>query len=74
MQSLVHLIILLVLFAIVISLGSALYHLARGPSRGDSQKMVRALSVRIGLSLALFFLLMILWYAGFIEPHGLQPH
>jgi len=74
MQSLVHLIILLMLFAIVVSLGSALYHLTRGPGHGESRKMVRALSIRIGLSLALFFLLMIAWYAGLISPHGLQPH
>jgi Protein of unknown function (DUF2909) len=71
MQSLLHLVILLMLLAIVVSLGTALYHLARG--QGDSRKMVRALSIRVGLSLALFFLLMIAWYAGLIVPHGLEP-
>ncbi len=70
MQSLLHLVILLMLLAIVVSLGSALYYLARG--QGDSRKMVRALSIRVGLSLALFFLLMIAWYAGLIVPHGLE--
>lgn len=73
MQSLVHLVVLLMLLAIVVSLGTALYHLTRGPGRGDSRKMVRALSIRVALSLALFFLLMIAWYAGLIAPHGLQP-
>ncbi|MGB6452579.1 MAG: twin transmembrane helix small protein [Steroidobacteraceae bacterium] len=71
MQSLLHLVILLMLLAIVVSLGTALYHLARG--QGDSRKMVRALSIRVGLSLALFFLLMIAWYFGLIVPHGLEP-
>jgi hypothetical protein len=32
--------------------------------------MARALSVRIGLSIALFVLLMIAWYFGGISPHG----
>jgi hypothetical protein len=32
--------------------------------------MARALSVRIGLSIALFVLLMIAWYFGGIAPHG----
>ncbi len=73
MQSLVHLVILLMLLAIVVSLGSALYHLTRGSGPDSSRKMVRALSVRVGLSLALFFLLMLAWHAGLIEPHGLQP-
>ncbi len=73
MQSLVHLVVLLILLGILISLGSALYHLTRGPSDGDSSKMVRALAIRVGLSLALFFLLMLAWYAGLIQPHGLQP-
>jgi len=73
MQALVRLFIIVVLFAIVVSLGSALYHLARGPGRGDSRKMVRALTVRISLSLILFFLLMAAWYVGLISPHGVQP-
>ena len=35
---------------------------------GDSKKMVRALTVRIGLSVALFMLLMVAWYFGLISP------
>jgi spore maturation protein SpmB len=73
MQALVRLFIIVVLFAIVVSLGSALYHLARGQGPGDSQKMVRALTVRITLSLILFFLLMAAWWVGLISPHGVQP-
>ena len=73
MQALVHLIVIVVLFAIVVSLGSALYHLARGPGTGDSRKMLRALTVRISLSVILFVLLMAAWYAGLISPHGVQP-
>ena len=73
MQTLFRLIVIVVLFAIVVSLGSALYHLARGRGQGDSRKMVRALTVRISLSIVLFVLLMAAWYAGLISPHGVQP-
>ena len=34
--------------------------------------MLRALTLRISLSVALFVLLMIAWRAGLITPHGLQ--
>ena len=58
------------LIAIVASLGTALYHLASG--RGDSQKMVRALAIRVALSIALFVLLLYAWRSGLIAPHGIQ--
>jgi Protein of unknown function (DUF2909) len=44
-----------------------------GSGKGDSGKMLRALTLRIALSLLLFLLLMIAWRAGLIAPHGLQP-
>ena len=65
----IKLLIMLMLAGIVASLGVALYHLATG--RGDSGKMLRSLTVRIGLSVALFLLLMIAWRLGLIRPHGL---
>ena len=64
----IKILILGVLFAIVVSLGSALFHLSRG--KGDPQKMVRALTIRVGLSVVLFILLMLAWYNGLISPHG----
>lgn len=73
MQAFIRLFVIVMLLAIVVSLGSALYHLARGPGRGDSRKMLRALTVRISLSIILFILLMAAWYAGLISPHGVQP-
>lgn len=57
------------LLAIVASLGSALFHLVT--DKGDSKKMVRALTLRIALSVALFLLIMLGWYLGFITPHGI---
>jgi DUF2909 family protein len=67
--------IILMLVLIVGSLGKALFHLSgRGqisPSeqQAESRKMVRALTFRIGLSVALFVLLMIAYYEGWIAPH-----
>jgi cytochrome bd-type quinol oxidase subunit 2 len=65
----VKILIVLMFVAIVVSLGSALFHLSR--SGGDSRKMARALTLRVGLSVGLFILLMIAWAAGLIRPHGL---
>jgi hypothetical protein len=65
----IKILIVITLFAIVISLGSALFHLSSG--KGDSKKMARMLTIRVGLSLALFILLMLAWYNGLITPHGI---
>lgn len=55
--------------AILASLGIALAALFR---RGDhSQTLLRALTVRVSLSVLFFLLLMLGWYLGVIEPHGL---
>lgn len=66
---LIQIFVVVVLVGIVVSLGSALFHLS-APDR-DPQKMVRALTWRISLSVALFLLLMLGWYFGLINPHGL---
>ena len=52
------------LIAIVASLGSALWYMLR-PGK-DPKRMVKALSVRVGLSVTLFLILMISYYFGFI--------
>lgn len=56
------------MLGILISLGSALFHLMT--DKGDSKKMVRALTVRVGLSVGLFLVLMAAWAAGLIQPLG----
>jgi hypothetical protein len=66
----IKILIIVILFGIVGSLGSALFHLSSG--KGDSKKMARALTIRVGLSLILFILLMIAWYNGLITPHGVS--
>jgi cytochrome bd-type quinol oxidase subunit 2 len=63
--------VVLALIGIVVSLGSALFHLVT--DKGDSKKMVRALTVRIGLSVSLFIVILAAWAMGIITPHGVVP-
>ena len=57
-------IVILFLVLIVGSLFSALYYLVR--DKGQGERMVKALTVRITLSVTLFVLLMLGYYFGFI--------
>jgi hypothetical protein len=57
-------VVILFLTFIVGSLFSALYYLVR--DRGRGERTVRALTVRITLSVTLFVLLMLGYYFGFI--------
>ena len=57
-------IVILFLIAIVASLASALYFLIA--DRGGSKRTVKALALRVGLSLTLFILLMAGYYFGLI--------
>ncbi len=59
-------IVLLLLF-ILFSLGSALYFLVH--DKGGSDRIVKALTWRIGLSLLLFVILIIAFAMGWISPH-----
>lgn len=61
-------IIVLFLLSIVFALGSALYFLIK--DQGNSTRIVKALTWRIGLSVALFILLIIMYLLGWIEPHS----
>lgn len=65
-----RLFILFFLAVILYCLGSALFYLVRERSEKDARGVVRALSWRIGLSLGLFFLLLIFYALGWIHPHG----
>lgn len=60
----VKIVVILFLVFIVGSLFSALYYLVRDKGRGE--RMVKALTVRITLSVTLFVLLMLGYYFGFI--------
>ncbi len=66
-----RLLTLLILLAIIISLGSALRYLVSDDGKTD--RVVRMLTWRIGMSVGLFVLLMVAWYFGLIQPHGIVP-
>ena len=63
------LVVIAFLVLILASLGSALYYLVT--DRGGSTRTVKALTVRISLSLGLFLLLMAGYYFGLIPRSGL---
>ena len=63
-------VLIAVLVVIVLSLADAMFYLARDAGKKDKQRVVRALTVRIGLSLLLFTLVVLSAIFGLIEPHG----
>jgi len=63
--------VFVVLLVILFSLGSGLWFLVQ--DKGRSDRTVKALTVRIALSLGLFILLMLAYAFGLIAPHGVLP-
>ncbi len=67
----IKIVIIVAFIGIVGSLASGLYYLVN--DKGDSRRTLRALTLRIGLSIALFAFVMLLIAFGAIEPHGVYP-
>lgn len=63
--------VVLLLLAILASLFSGLVFMGREQPPG-SRHVVRALTVRITLSVLLFLLLLGGYFAGWLQPHGLM--
>jgi hypothetical protein len=59
-----RIVVILFIILILASLGSALFFMIN--DRGQSKRTVRALALRVGLSLTLFLLLMAGYYFGLI--------
>lgn len=59
------------------SLGSALFYMMRSDKPGEksdparARRMVRALAMRVGLSIVLFLCVLIAWKLGYIQPTGI---
>ena len=62
--------IIAVFLAVLYNLGAALFHMMT--DKGQSGRMVRSLTWRIGLSVGLILLIVIGILTGFIEPHGIR--
>ena len=69
-MSIAKLTVILLLIFIVASLGLALFHMMRNKGPTDHQ-MVRALTIRVILSIGLFIFLMVAFAAGLLKPHGI---
>jgi hypothetical protein len=41
-----------------------------GPGHGADKRMARALAVRVGLSVAIFLIVLLAWWMGWITPTG----
>jgi len=63
----IRLFVIAMLITIVVSLGSAFVSLFRNKGQGTST--VKALTIRVGLSITLFVVLMVLAWLGVIKPH-----
>lgn len=62
----------IIAFAVIIfSLGSALYHIITRKPEDRSDKAVKALTVRISLSVVLFIFLFLAMATGLLKPHGI---
>ena len=68
---LAKILIVLILLVIIGSLFSGLFYLVK--DKGASERTVRALTVRISLSVLLFILLMLGYATGVLQPHGVYP-
>ena len=69
-MSIIKILIVACLLGIVLSLASGLFYLVN--DKGQSKKMAKALSIRVGLSVLLFVLLLVAWSQGLIQPHGIR--
>ena len=63
------LVILGFLAVILYNLGAGLYYMM--VDKGEKDRMVRSLTWRIGLSIALIAIIAIGIYTGWIKPHGM---
>ena len=64
-------VVIIAFILIIISLGSALFHLINRKTEEVSEKTVKALTFRITLSILLFIFVFIAVATGIFKPHGL---
>ena len=67
----VKIIILVLLGLVLLSLAAGMFSLIN--DRGDSNRTVKFLTVRIALSILVFIFIGVSFYMGWIQPHGIVP-
>ena len=65
-------VVVIALLAILASLGSGLYFMMKDTD--ESNRLVKALTWRVGLSVGLFVFLMAGYYFGWFEPNARLPY
>ena len=65
----IKLIVIVVLISIIVSLAMAFYQFSKRDRKSDDTAMVKALTIRVGLSIALFVFIMVLSALGIITPN-----
>jgi len=67
----IKIIVLILLALILISLAASMITLIK--DRNKTDRTVKFLTIRIALSVSLFALLILSFFMGWIQPHGLIP-
>ena len=68
------LIIGIAFIGILLSLAAAgIFMLKSDDAQSKTNHMARALALRIGISVILFVLILVLWFLGIIRPTGIIP-
>ncbi len=67
----IKLIFIIIFIFIILSMVFALFHLVKNKDPEQSGKTVKALTIRIGLSLLLFIMLFVVYSMGLIKPEGI---
>jgi len=66
---LIKILIGIILAGIIGSLAAGLFHMVK--DQRDSRRMFTALTARITLSVLLFLILLVAYFTGVIQPHGI---
>jgi hypothetical protein len=67
----VKIIIVVLLGLIVLSLAAGMFSMIN--DRGNTNRTVKMLTIRIALSIVTFIFIFISFYMGWIQPHGVLP-
>lgn len=67
---LLKVIVVILFFLILASLGSGLVYLIK--DKGQTKRTANALTLRIAISLIAFLLLILGYFTGLIQPHGIS--
>ncbi len=67
----IKIIVLVLLALVLISLGAGMFSLIK--DRGETNRTVKFLTIRIVLSIALFVVIVVSFLMGWIQPHGVLP-